>query len=95
MAVEKKARRGRMWKNVGNERCVKWNVGVCYCQEARSKKTSGRCGVGKAMWEDMVSGNRNLPAAVLEQVRGNVDVGCGAQMKRKSFSERNHQNGLS
>ena len=54
-------------------------------------------------------GKKGIPLqrGVLEQVRGNVDTGCGAQMMRKSDiamrdgssekdaeKKRNHQNGL-
>ena len=109
--VKKKAHRGIMWKNCGKLTIYKRNVGVYFSQKGRGKEDSGRCGAGQAR-RNTRSVATGIPfREVLEHVRGNVDVGCSAQIMRTIYiarrddiweefrkdaeQKRNHQNGLS
>ena len=82
--MQKKAPRGRMWKIMGKCPIYTWNVGVFHSQKGRGKEDSGRCCAEKAR-----RNTRSLTTGtfreVLEQVSGNVDMGCSAQIIRKRY----------
>ena len=76
---------GTSWENVekyGKRAIFTWNVGVFHSQKGRSKKDSGGCFAGKEEGIQEQLQQESLFREVLEQVRGNVDMGCGAQMMR-------------
>ena len=95
---------------MGNEPFIngRWEY---FILKSRGKEEPGRCAAGKAR-----KNTRSVATGIpfrepLEQVRGNLDMGCSAQIMRKrsiaimddSLEEfrkgcrekRNHQNGLS
>ena len=61
-------------------------MGVFYSQTGQRQRRFWKMRRGTGKKEYRVNGNRNASfSEVLEQVRGNVDMGCSAQIMRKSF----------
>ena len=83
--VEKKAHRGRMWKMMGNEQFTKGMCEYCTLQRAEAKKILEDAARER---QEGIQGQRQQESPsreVLEQVRGNVDMGCSAQIMRKGY----------
>ena len=83
--VAMKAHRGRIWNMMGNQQFVRGMWEHFTLKRAEEKKILEDAAREKQQGTQGQWQQKSLFREILEQVRGNVDMGCGPQMMRKGY----------